>query len=409
MPCKAWEGLPVWVISGGVAQLNGLLRLYLDPSMFQCNPNRGLAPSISSSPSTTIFTLSTPHTHNSISLVVEKRQLPALIRFDASLYNPEPRMAPTTPTILALKQNFLTAQTRLLSQPLQPSRAWRRGNEAAADDENDQRLSERAVDDALFRLNHTLQQHAKRVYAPQATRHVAEQIEGLYLAIGERRVGEQEGGDVDDADAWKSAGTDYGEPRNRQHTQFCPSLPFLVLLGSDMTITKLKTKNAYCVANAEIISSLPPTWDSEREAAARPLEAKRYAELVERLQGLSARKAEADARVKRLRKMKALLEPFNTEGSAANPDASAGDGSSSLVASNSVQENLVTRDGEVEKELERMRMLLVRVGDKVAKLKEREGSADDEDDLFGEGEAMIVDDVEVEERRKVDGLLDQMS
>lgn len=181
------------------------------------------------------------------------------------------------------------------------------------------------------------------------------------------------------------------------------------LLGSESAIIKLKT-NVHCVANAEIISSLPPTWDAEREASAQPLEAKRYAELVERLQGLSARKAEADARVKRLRKMKGLLEPFNTEGNAGNPDddASAGEGSS-LVASSSVQENLVTRDGEVEKELERMRMLLVRVGDKVARLKEREGPAEDEDDLFGEGDAMVVDDVEVEERRKVEGLLDRMS
>lgn len=134
-------------------------------------------------------------------------------------------MAPTEPTILTLKQNFLAAQTRLLSQPLQPSRAWQRGNENAIsggdDDEDDvtrtrdQRLPERAVDDALFRLNHTLQQHARRVYAPQATRHVAEQIEGLYLAFGDRHVlqKQQEEGDVlEDEDAWRMMGADYGEP-----------------------------------------------------------------------------------------------------------------------------------------------------------------------------------------------------
>lgn len=128
-----------------------------------------------------------------------------------------------------------------------------------------------------------------------------------------------------------------------------------------------------------------------------------------RLQGLSARRAEAEARVGRLRKMKALLEPFSAEEHPADtPCHDTGGGSAVPAASNGVQENLVTRDGEVEKELERMRMLLARVGDKVARLRGRERSGDEEDDLFGEGDAMIVEDVEVEERRKVEGLLDGM-
>lgn len=156
--------------------------------------------------------------------------------------------------------------------------------------------------------------------------------------------------------------------------------------------------------NPGVISALPQTWESELEATAQPLEAKRYAELVERLQDLSARKEAAEARVRRLRKMRALLAPF----SVAEHDHAADSGEvSSFTAANGVQENLVQRDGEMEKELERMRMLLVRVGDKVARLREREGS---DDDLFGDGDgdAMAVDDVEVEERRKVDALLERM-
>lgn len=137
-------------------------------------------------------------------------------------------MAPsltTTPTILTLKQNFLTTQTRLLAQPAEPSRAWRRGNnhDAAAGDGS---LPDRAVDDALYRLNHTIQQHARRVYASQATRHVAEQIDRLYLRVGERSIGagaeNEVGGDGDgdgagdgdgegDADSWRLVGADYGE------------------------------------------------------------------------------------------------------------------------------------------------------------------------------------------------------
>lgn len=118
-------------------------------------------------------------------------------------------MAPQTPSILTLKQDFLSAQTRLLSQPLQPSRAWRRSNEAADHDENDRRLSEKAVDDALFRLNQTLQQHSKRVYPPQATRHIVEQIDQLYLATGEQHADGE--GDGSDEEEWRLFGADFGE------------------------------------------------------------------------------------------------------------------------------------------------------------------------------------------------------
>lgn len=126
-------------------------------------------------------------------------------------------MAPppqTAPTILSLKQSFLTTQTRLLSQPPEPSRAWRRGNN---DDHasNEQGLSQKAVDDALYHLNHTIQQHARRVYALQATRHVAEQIDQLYLSVGEQRSGgggeDGDGEELDGEDAWKIVGADYGE------------------------------------------------------------------------------------------------------------------------------------------------------------------------------------------------------
>lgn len=90
-------------------------------------------------------------------------------------------MAP--PTVLTLKTSFLSAQTRLLAQPIAPSRSWRNANAEAEDG-----ISEKALDDALFRLNHLLQQHSRRVHAPQATRHVAEQIDRLYWDAAERSV-----------------------------------------------------------------------------------------------------------------------------------------------------------------------------------------------------------------------------
>jgi hypothetical protein len=91
---------------------------------------------------------------------------------------------------------------------------------------------------------------------------------------------------------------------------------------------------------------------------------------------LSTQKSEAAARMERLQRMKALLGPFE--------DVAA------------VQENLVTRNGEVESELQRMRMLLARVGGRVGQLKERGGEG---------GEDGTVVDVEADEQRKVGQLL----
>lgn len=104
-------------------------------------------------------------------------------------------MAP--PTIIAHKSAFLTTQTLHLSQALAPSATWRAANEAAEDG-----LPTRAVDDAIYRLNHTLTQHARRVYAPQASRHVAEQIDALFEAEAERALR----GDDDEGDEGEEGG-----------------------------------------------------------------------------------------------------------------------------------------------------------------------------------------------------------
>ncbi|KAK0752338.1 kinetochore Sim4 complex subunit Fta4 [Schizothecium vesticola] len=240
---------------------------------------------------------------------------------------------PSPPTVVHLKQSFLTTETRLLSQPLSPSRAWLNTNTA-----HDEGLPPKAVDDALFKLNQRLQQHTRRVYAPQATRHVAEQIDALYwnaaLAASESRDGD------DDDDILK--------------------------IGSDLVDTKT-------------ITALPPSWStvSSSQAEEFPLEAARYIDAVAELQALDARREGARARVVRLQRMKGLLAPFED-------------------AAETVQENLVTRNGEVEAEMQRMRMLLARVGGRVGQLKEGQQGAGEE----GEGG---ID----EEGRKVGLLLDR--
>lgn len=135
-------------------------------------------------------------------------------------------MAPTPPTIVSLKQEFLTTQTRLLSQPLAPTRAWHSHNNNS---NQDNALPEKAVDDAIFKLNHRLHQHSRRVYAPQATRHVAEQIDQLYWNAAEAatRGDEEEGGDDGTApgldgelgeDAWLVVGADLSSSALPCHT-----------------------------------------------------------------------------------------------------------------------------------------------------------------------------------------------
>lgn len=91
-------------------------------------------------------------------------------------------MTHNAPTILTKKLSFLTSQTRLLTTPDPlPSRAWTRANASS-----EAPIPQRAVDEALLKLAHVTKQHARRVYPPQAARHVAEQIERLYWDEGGR-------------------------------------------------------------------------------------------------------------------------------------------------------------------------------------------------------------------------------
>ena len=140
-------------------------------------------------------------------------------------------MAP--PTVVSLKQTFLTTQTRQLSQPLTPTRAWHSTNTNTNTTENntpeDQPLPEKAISDALFKLNHRLRQHARRVYAPQATRHVAEQIDQLYWNAAEAATAHDHDDDDPDSEAAEALtlGADLGKS--------CPSFshsPWLVLTPS---------------------------------------------------------------------------------------------------------------------------------------------------------------------------------
>ncbi|ODA79232.1 hypothetical protein RJ55_04825 [Drechmeria coniospora] len=195
-----------------------------------------------------------------------------------------------------------------------------------SNDASDKPIPSRLLDSALASLNQTIQRHARRVYPPQAAQNVALQIESAYLREAERRVG----GEAEDDG-----------------------------LSRDIDLTE-----------EDVIEALPESWPSERDVLEYPMEAKRYADAVGRLAELSERRKGLAQRVERLGRLKAAVDPFQTTDS-----TGAG-----------IQENLITRDGAVEKELERMRVLLARVAGRIGDLRDRR-SGDGKVDLAALGSA----------------------
>jgi Kinetochore complex Fta4 of Sim4 subunit, or CENP-50 len=81
-------------------------------------------------------------------------------------------------------------------------------------------------------------------------------------------------------------------------------------------------------------------------------EAARYKTIYDRLKSLAERRDQQQQRLARYKELQTLLEPFTN-------------------AQENIQPNLVTRDGELGKELEKMRILLARVTGRVMEVKER--------------------------------------
>lgn len=109
---------------------------------------------------------------------------------------------------------------------------------------------------------------------------------------------------------------------------------------------------------------LPSTWDeSDGENVAGE-----YSQLVARVQGVDERRRELREKVARYRMLRESLRPFED-------------------ARETVQENLCTKNGEVERELQRMRMLLARVAGRMSGLQSGEDSGGNDDvDMIDEEE-----------------------
>jgi hypothetical protein len=95
--------------------------------------------------------------------------------------------------------------------------------------------------------------------------------------------------------------------------------------------------------------------------------------------------------------MAALLAPFES--------STQSDQTETLRARTSVQENLVTRNGEVERELEKMRLLLARVTGRVAQLPDEKAAAARGNEDAAAASSMDIDSME---RDKVERLLDRL-
>jgi hypothetical protein len=134
-------------------------------------------------------------------------------------------------------------------------------------------------------------------------------------------------------------------------------------------------------ANDEAIDALPQSWPSEVDTAKNPNEAEQYAEAALRLVELSHERRQLQRRIEKLRKLSATVEPLRTA------DGGAG-----------IQENLATRNGPVEKEVERMRVLLARVTGRVGKLADAPRDARSK-------RLVNLDDLKNARKRKVDDFL----
>lgn len=110
-----------------------------------------------------------------------------------------------------------------------------------------------------------------------------------------------------------------------------------------------------------MIEQMPESWSEEAERKA-PEQAVRYKELQQKLVELNEKRKAAREKVENYKALKQMVDL--------------------LAADAGVQDNLVTKNGEVEVELEKMRRLMVRVERGIGGLEERQ----DDDGMIIDGE-----------------------
>jgi hypothetical protein len=179
-------------------------------------------------------------------------------------------------------------------------------------------------------VNTKLKEHNRSVYSAPSQRHVAEQIDALY---------------------WKVV-----SENDMQVDQDS------VIVTKDADLTQPEYVSVRYISRALLIpyrniKSLPEDYSDlhihpDASSNFSESEATRYKGLYDRLTSLAEQRDQQQQRLERYKQLQTLLEPFTN-------------------AQENVQPNLVTRDGELGKELERMRILLARVTGRVSEMKDQ--------------------------------------
>lgn len=245
-------------------------------------------------------------------------------------------MSGSTPTITAQKSAFLTRQIRALSAPLSipPSTHTTLPS-----------LTDKSLAELLSKANDKVRSHNRSVFSAQTTRHIAEQIETLY----------------------------WNEVRSaREQTLDSP------IDAGETTVTRdadLSTSAGLASLGADWADILPPSAAEQQDegGAEDEAQAQRYSDLFGQLTALARQRDEAQAALQRYRRLRELLQPYE------EPQTR-------------IQPNLVTKDGELGRELERMRALLARVTARMGEQKELQGQGVAASEVTGDGMMAVFEE-----------------
>ena len=167
-------------------------------------------------------------------------------------------------------------------------------------------LSSKLITDLVSKVNEKIKQHNRLIFSTQSQRHVAEQIESLHWNLVEA---------------------------DTEHTEIDT-----VVVRRDAELT-----------DKHAVMSLPEDYDDlflHPDHGREEEEAQRYSELRQDMIDVSHKRDVLNMRLARYEEMKQLIAPLDEP-------------------QKNVQQNLVTRDGELSRELDRMRVLLARVTGRV--------------------------------------------
>ncbi|KAK9337056.1 hypothetical protein LIPSTDRAFT_229590 [Lipomyces starkeyi NRRL Y-11557] len=224
----------------------------------------------------------------------------------------------TAASVYDAKRAFVDSQARIFAVPLRPSVRWLRQHPNAAQSPALERvLRQRELSGSnivgsdankLLLAVHTIQRrHVRQVYSSQALQHVALQIDGLH--------------------------------RNRKTTAIAP-LVVVAAVSEQQAVLRGEAE----LSEPESIEALPEFWP-EASAEDSALTEK-YSVLRDQLFALSSALVSASRRRAHATELYSLVSLFRDP-------------------AQTVQPNLVARDGTIEDELTRMRVLLARLASRL--------------------------------------------